>query len=55
MTFAKRLFDFIRSSMLNHRKKLIGLALLVLVGYYLKKKMTLERLIIIAEKLLSFA
>lgn len=41
--------------MLNHKKKLIGLTLLALVVYYIKKKMTLERLVIIAEKLLSFA
>jgi hypothetical protein len=39
----------------NHKKKLIGVTLLALVVYYLKRQMTLENLMATAEKLLSFA
>ena len=55
MTFAQRLFTIIRNFLGDHKKKLIGLALLTLVGYYIKKRMELKHLIQVVEKVLGFA
>lgn len=55
MTFAKRLFATIKQFLFNHKKKLIGLLLLGLVAYYLKRRMTLNHLVVIVDKVLSFA
>lgn len=55
MTFAQRLFGVIRRFLADHKKKIIGLMLLAIVGYVIKKKMSLAHLIQIVEKVLSFA
>jgi hypothetical protein len=39
----------------NHKKKLIGITLLALVVYYIKRKITIEHLLATAEKLISIA
>jgi|JI6StandDraft_1071083.scaffolds.fasta_scaffold03755_5 hypothetical protein len=55
MTFALRLFTAIKKFLGDHKKKLIGLMLLGLVAYFIKRRMTLEHLMHIVEKVLSFA
>lgn len=55
MTFAERLFAVIKRFLGDHKKKIIGLALLGLVAYYIKRKMTLEHLIKVVEKVMNFA
>lgn len=55
MTFAQRLFGSIKAMLSNHKKKFIALALLGLVVYYIKNRMTVQTMMAIAEKLLKFA
>ncbi len=47
--------EFIANTLKSHKKKIIGIVLLGLLFYYLKKRITLQHLLYVADKVINMA
>ena len=50
MSPIEKILNFIKNNIKNHKKKYIGLSVILVIGYYIKKKLTSEKLIQIIIK-----
>lgn len=48
-----KILNFIKNNIKNHKKKYIGLSLILVIAYYIKRKLTSEKLIQILIKVVG--